>query len=565
MTQRRQSLFRSGRVLLFLLIGAGLLWLAQRILTPTWNYPEQDENLTRNFRSFADLEEDSVQAIFLGTSHAEYGISPMRIYDTAGLVTYNLGAVLQPPVEAYYELKWAFRMQSPSVVMLDASSLFLEDFSTLAARQKDQLEPAYRYFLDTLPLCDIKWEMALELTRAADAGKDSFSILMQNLFPLFRYHDRWKELQQADFTEVFGSRHSFSRGYFMLSSWVDSGYDSASANAMAETLRQDDTAWKVWYDDGVYGEWSEEDQRYRPAISEEAIDYLCRIRELCDANGAELILFKVPCVTDPVQYSPSWTTARSREAQRAAALAGVAFWDMVYDVDTGIDWAHDSIDGGAHLNLRGAEKVSDCLAQFLIDRRNLQPRQDAAADLDLVPYRQAAAAAHLQLEYDLSEYLRRIRQWDGSVTVLMAASDDMATGLQEEDIQALCSLGLESDFARMEYNDAFLAVVEDGAVRYEELSNRRTTHRTQLPDGSEAVLTSSGYLSGSEAVLRVDGTDYAVGGRGLNLVVYDNLSGLVLDSVVFDTWDTGSHGCTHSAQRNDLLRSYEQYLIESQD
>ena len=51
--------------------------------------------------------------------------------------------------------------------------------------------------------------------------------------------------------------------------------------------------------------------------------------------------------------------------------------DMVYDADymAEINWKEDTVDGGIHLNIRGAEKVTDCIVAYL-NEQNLERRID---------------------------------------------------------------------------------------------------------------------------------------------------------------------------------------------
>lgn len=53
----------------------------------------------------------------------------------------------------------------------------------------------------------------------------------------------------------------------------------------------------------------------------------------------------------------------------------------------------------------------------------------------------------------------------------------------------------------------------------------------------EYSLVSAGYDSGSTSSICLDGEEYSLDGRGLNLVVYDHYFQEVIDVVCFDTAD----------------------------
>ena len=56
-----------------------------------------------------------------------------------------------------------------------------------------------------------------------------------------------------------------------------------------------------------------------------------------------------------------------------------------------------------------------------------------------------------------------------------------------------------------------------------------------LADGTPFIIQSAGLAAGNYASIIVNGTEYAVNARGINIVVYDNLAKEVIDSVAFDT------------------------------
>ena len=51
------------------------------------------------------------------------------------------------------------------------------------------------------------------------------------------------------------------------------------------------------------------------------------------------------------------------------------------------------------------------------------------------------------------------------------------------------------------------------------------------------TVSSSGALAGSSSIIQIDERSYSRDSRGMNIVVYDNQIGEVIDSVAFDTHD----------------------------
>ncbi len=71
---------------------------------------------------------------------------------------------------------------------------------------------------------------------------------------------------------------------------------------------------------------------------------------------------------------------------------------------------------------------------------------------------------------------------------------------------------------------------------------------------------SAGWNVGAYCKLSVNGRDYAWSVRGLNFVVYDPESKLVIDSVSFDTSLTTMKVTRNGATTESLLRAYEKKM-----
>ena len=88
------------------------------------------------------------------------------------------------------------------------------------------------------------------------------------------------------------------------------------------------------------------------SISEE---YVNSIKALCDANGAEFLLFKAP--------TRLWLDSEYDEVKAWADKNKVMYIDFnandTFKYAADINWDVDSSDGGAHLNYDGAVKTSN--------------------------------------------------------------------------------------------------------------------------------------------------------------------------------------------------------------
>lgn len=73
---------------------------------------------------FYELEDNSIDVLFLGSSQIMTAISPVQIYEKTGISSYNLGTEQQNMVLSYYLLKEALRFQTPQIVFWTCSSYF---------------------------------------------------------------------------------------------------------------------------------------------------------------------------------------------------------------------------------------------------------------------------------------------------------------------------------------------------------------------------------------------------------------------------------------------------------
>lgn len=137
-------------------------------------------------------------------------------------------------------------------------------------------------------------------------------------------------------------------------------------------------------------------------------------------------------------------------------------------------------------------------------------------------------------ENNFIRYLELLSQKE--YTVFLAVMDDASTRLNQEALAAMKKLGLQISLEGKSHS-SYYAVVEDGKVIAEQMSKDRITQDGMLNDNKTTYgIMSSGYYTGSECSIKVNGNEYAINGRGINIVVYDKSKRKVVDSVCFDTY-----------------------------
>ena len=97
--------------------------LADRVLIPKYYYNNK-WSTTATYHGFYEIKDDTVDVLFLGSSHAACAFNPQVLYNEYGITSYNLGCEQQNLLLSYYWLKEALRSQKPRAVVLDSYILF---------------------------------------------------------------------------------------------------------------------------------------------------------------------------------------------------------------------------------------------------------------------------------------------------------------------------------------------------------------------------------------------------------------------------------------------------------
>ncbi len=277
---------------LFLLGLLLLLVLTSRFFQPKNNTEAYGMEDQRANGILAEPEQ-TIDVLFIGDSVSYCSVIPVQIWRDHGITSYMCGTSLQ---QLYYTKEFlykTFETQSPKVVMLEGI-------------------PVFNNFM----------------------YKENVGNAVERMLPVFRYHDRWKEVVnwpewQSGF-EVEYSNLEVTKGYY---------YSSA--------IEVVDAAGHMTETDEVAG------------ILDDNKRTLLDIIELCEKNGAELILYSAP-------NALTWNPAIHNALVALADELELTYFDMNYMTEeVPIDWRMDTFDGGDHVNYYGAQKVTAYLGKYL--------------------------------------------------------------------------------------------------------------------------------------------------------------------------------------------------------
>ena len=316
------------KIVCFAAIFAALFLTFGRVLAHDWS---AGDYLTERYEAFE--EEEQIDILFAGASNVYAAVSPALVWNKAGMTSFNLGTSYTTTMQHYYQLKYAFTVHHPKLVVLDITGLQLFRDPT------DQGEAAYQKVFATLPNHSIRLEMLKDMC-ARFEGVDP----EMYLFPLLRYHDRWEELTESDFDHSVISQlyRPFRKGCYTSSE--------------VEPFEPSDLIVN----------------KTQP-VQEMNMEFLEKIWELCRDNGAELMLLNSPNMRvnqDTLVQAQAFADERGLnylyfESAEAIEALGIRVEEHFYNKN--------------HLNIWGQMIFSDYITDYLCEHYTFESHEADSA------------------------------------------------------------------------------------------------------------------------------------------------------------------------------------------
>ena len=307
------------RCICFLVIAgvifAGLTNVFERkTITGVWNY-------TAKVNGYFNAQPDTIDVVCFGSSHMYCSINPIVLEKKYGISEYVLATQQQPVKASYYYMLQALKNQSPKVFIFETFMVNWDKKNLTDAIIADATEP--------LPMSLNKLQMIADLTEGREPKIPYF-------LTLFKYHDRWKELQRQDFTFERKEMSDATKGYVYLE----------DATPVTKNLF---------------------DQP--PVINDicsEDLEYLEKMVALCRENNIQLILLYAPFSMDESNYNTCYTVEHFADEHELDFING---YELITTID--FDFDKDFYDVG-HMNCNGSSKLTEYVGNYLIDRGYLQ-------------------------------------------------------------------------------------------------------------------------------------------------------------------------------------------------
>lgn len=406
---------------------------------------------------YAEKKND-IDLIVIGSSNSFCTVNPLVLYEEYGIAAYDFGSSSQPMNISALYLREALKTQKPKVVALEINMMIGDSISS-------RYEPGLRWGFTDIPLSMDKLSCIYESVGAVNAEYFSY------IFPVFRYHDRWKELSKTDYTYFYQDKTNYTKGYL----------ETQSVAEAAVNLDDYDSEGEAW-------------------IDEANIRYLDEMAELCSQHQIELLLLKSP--------KEGWYRYETEAIRALAEERGLQFVDyneLYHNGGVELDPAADFRDG-QHLNDFGAKKVTSHFGGYLRANCDIPDRRggekpnswDEALNFKNRSGRQefmAAATAKecLELLQDDKDY------------VLIVTDADAGNGTAHQWVYEDCGVALDIRW-------------RDDGIRHMKIGK------------SELVLSRLGAVY----QILIDGVEQYQAGSRWNIVVYDKITKSVTGNLSFD-------------------------------
>ncbi len=158
-------------------------------------------------------------------------------------------------------------------------------------------------------------------------------------------------------------------------------------------------------------------------------------------------------------------------------------------------------------------------------------------------------------ESDLNRYLDALISAKEELEIYIAVMDTPGLAIKDELADKLMSLGIKTSLKDKHWH-SYVAAIDGGKLINETLSKKdERVIFTGKIGGRPVKVVSASFNKGNYCAVVLDGVDYSNGRRGLNFVVVDKATGMVVDTANFDThipaytcWRFGQQCTTHAPE-----------------
>lgn len=313
-------------VFLALLLFVCSLIVISKLTMPKYASTSREGNLISEY--YAEVKNGNTHdVIFVGDCEAYSSFVPPVLWEKYGITSFVRGSPSQTLAQSHALISEMLHYEKPRAIVLSVYAL---------CKDESAKEAYNRMTLDGMRFSFFK----LIAIRDSIGHEESF---LSYLIPVLRFHSRWSELGTEDLKYIFSRPRVSHNGYFMQKGVI-----------------------------GASDEWNALDVA-APPLPSENFERLEMIERECRKFGVELILVKTPISSWRYPWYEEWDD----EINSFAIEHGIIYYNLLNDADRiGLDIRCDSYDGGIHLNVSGAEKVTTFFGDILSNKHEIEENRD---------------------------------------------------------------------------------------------------------------------------------------------------------------------------------------------
>lgn len=453
------------KIIAFCLIGILLLQRLYHI----FSWKDTAGDYKSSMETFYRLDRNSVDVLFLGSSHCYCAVDVSNLWENHGIAAYSMAISGQDLASSYHCLVEALKTQKPKVVLLESYYGICHGYQVRGNLYRNLL--AYQPSLNFL--------QAIRSMAKEEEWKD-FALK----WPIL--HTRYRELQREDFLR--------ERPVYM-------GY-AAEFSPRPVELRNYDGEETV-------------------PIGEEEEEWLRRIMSLAKEEDIQLCIFLVPVAEE------EYTLKKYKYIENLAESNGVPYLNLLQlREELELDPNTDFLDA-QHMSHYGAQKVTRYLGTYLKENYELEDKrgfpQYALWDENVKARQHEVRNVELKKIGNIGTYMRSLKNLE-DYTIVFSASGDYYL----EDSNLIGRAGGQ------DWLEELIAEGDVGIYR-----NGEVVYSMTAAEGLVTDLTGFGEIAVNRRdrtdYIYVDGICYSKTDNGINIVVYDNVLGVVADAVSFPT------------------------------
>ncbi len=300
-------------------------------------------------RQLYHTDDDLIDVVFMGSSHAFFGVNPAVLWEQYGISSFVMGSCSQDMDMTYHFLKELLKTQSPKVVCIDLYALTYE-----VSGEEIADDNIYRATLSMNPSLN---SLQLILKEVDEEEQ------MQHILRLPIIHTRYQELEQEDFVD--SDFDHFGRGYYRI-------FLSGGSPGISEELQDNTTA---------------------AVLSEESMEWLETMIALSEEEDFELVFFLTPYNIEENESAWEQYNAVKLYAQEHD-IPVLDFFTLSEEI--GLDYEQDFWNE-YHLNSYGARKLTEYFGEYLHET------------VELADHR--GDDSYWQWEWDLEDYLSEEQEY----------------------------------------------------------------------------------------------------------------------------------------------------------